>query len=293
MKNVIALGTFDGVHLGHKAIIQGAKALAARLGAEPVIYTFSGHPLALFHRQPSLLMGEEERIAALKATGCAVTADAFTKELASTEPEGFIKMLLSRFSIAGAVAGFNYTFGYRGAGSTELLCKLGQRHGFAVEVVPPVLFEGEPVSSTRVRACVESGDVAAAGAMLGGRYALEGTVVGNRHIGRTLGCPTANLAGWEGRAIPAAGVYATMAITGGMAMPAVTNVGSNPTVNGAALTIETHILDYDGDLYGQPLRVEFVERLRGEVRFPDRCALAAQMARDGQNAREILKKGTY
>ncbi len=297
MKTVLALGTFDGAHLGHRAIFEGARAMAARLGAEPVIYTFEKHPLALFGKQPPLLMGEGERIGALRSTLCRVVADAFTKELASTEPEEFVKLLLSRFDMAGAVAGYNYSFGCRGAGNVALLRELGARFGFAVEVVEPVLFKGEPVSSTRIRACVEAGDVQQAGELLGRRYALSGIVVGNRRIGRTLGCPTANLSGWEGRALPAPGVYATVALTDGMAadetMPAVTNIGCNPTVDGSAITVETHILDFDGDLYGKALRVEFVERLRGEIRFPNREALAAQMALDAQNARDILKKHAF
>ena len=177
-----------------------------------------------------------------------------------------------------------------GAGDTALLQALGKELGFSVRVLGPVSYENEPVSSTRIRAYLEQGELDAANAMLGTRYALSGTVAPNRRIGHALGFPTANLEGYGNKVLPRSGVYATRAFLAGKAFPAVTNVGNNPTVEGQVTTVETHLLDFDRDIYGMPLRVEFEARLRGEVRFPSREALAAQIASDAAHAREILKK---
>ena len=151
------------------------------------------------------------------------------------------------------------------------------------------MYKGEAVSSTRIRACLEAGRVKDAGEMLGAPYSITGPVIRNRGIGRTLDYPTANIAGWEDRAVPMAGVYATRAVLGGEKYPAVTNIGRNPTVNGEHTTIETHMLGFDADIYGQTLKVEFIERIRGEIRFPDVHTLATQMKADGEKARDILK----
>lgn len=289
MKTAIALGTFDGVHIGHRAIINAAKEKAEGMGMEPMIYTFTAHPLALFNRQPPLLMTQAERMAALGSMGCTLRADEFSAEYASTEPERFIKMLIERFNMGCAAAGFNYTFGRRGEGSVDTLKELGEKYGFAVAIVPPVMYRGEAVSSTRIRASLEEGNVKDAGEMLGAPYSITGPIIRNRGIGRTLDYPTANISGWEDRAVPMPGVYATRAAFGGTVYPAVTNIGRNPTVNGEHTTIETHMLGFDADIYGQMLRVEFIERIRGEIRFPNVHALAAQMKADGEKARNILK----
>ena len=288
--SVIALGTFDGVHAGHRALLHQAVELADALHAAPLVYTFRNHPLSLFGREPRLLMTAEERIAALTAMGLPVAADVFDASYASTPPRDFVRMLVERFALRGVVAGFNYTFGDRGAGDTALLRALGQEMGFAVRILEPVSYEGEPVSSTRIRACLEQGRLPEANAMLGMHYALSGTVAANRRIGHALGFPTANLEGYGNKVLPLPGVYATRAFVAGEAFNAVTNVGNNPTVEGRVTTVETHLLDFSRDIYGMPLRVEFVEFLRGEVKFSGREALAAQIASDAARAREILTK---
>lgn len=289
MKTAIALGTFDGVHLGHRSIIDVAKTQAAQLGMEPMVYTFANHPMEVFGKRPPLLMEEDERLNRLECTDAALCADRFDAQLAATPPESFVDMLLSRFNMGCAVAGFNYTFGSKGLGNVELLKALAKTKGFEVVIVPPVLFEGEAVSSTRIRHCLALGDVARAQKMLLRPYSISGKIVYNKGIGKSLNYPTANIEGWEHRAIPAPGVYATLAKLGEKTMPAVTNIGDNPTVGGAKTTIETHILGFDGDIYGQTLTVKFIERLRGEIRFPNVEALAAQMKKDGENALKIIK----
>ncbi len=287
--SVIALGTFDGVHAGHRALLAEAKALAAKLGAQPMIYTFRNHPLSPFGREPKLLMTQLERLYALEASGLPVTADRFDLAFASTSPEDFIKMLSDRFGMRGAVVGFNYTFGSKGMGDTALLQKMGAELGFSVSVMEPVSHDGQPVSSSRIRRCLEEGEIPDANAMLGKPYSLSGTVQMNRRIGHTLGFPTANLENYGNKVLPLSGVYASRAVLSGRIYDAVTNVGNNPTVEGRRTTVETHILNFDADIYGVPLRVEFVSRIRGEVKFSGREALAAQIAADVESAKKILK----
>lgn len=287
--SVIALGTFDGVHAGHRALLREAKELAGKIGASPMIYTFRNHPLSPFGKEPKLLMTQLERLYALEASGIRVAADMFDLTFASTPPEDFVKMLCSRFQMRGAVVGFNYTFGSKGMGDTALLKEMGAEMGFSVSVMEPVSHGGKPVSSSRIRSCLEAGDIPNANAMLGKRYQLSGTVQMNRRIGHTLGFPTANLENYGNKVLPLSGVYATRAVLAGRVYAAVTNVGNNPTVEGRRTTVETHILDFDADIYGMPLRVEFVERIRGEVKFSGREALAAQIGEDVKNAENILK----
>jgi riboflavin kinase/FMN adenylyltransferase len=287
-RTVVALGTFDGVHTGHRMLLARAAGAAHEYGFTSLVYTFSHHPMAAFGKRPPLLMTDEARIEALRAYGD-VVADDFTLEFAGLSPRAFVEMLVSRFGMRRAVAGYNYTFGSRGAGDTKLLEAFGRELGFAVDVVAPVLFEGAPLSSTRIRAALEEGEVALAAGMLGAPYALGGTVVANRGIGRGIGFPTANLAGFEGLVLPKDGVYATRATVRGKTYAGVTNVGSNPTVGGITTGVETHLIGFSGDVYGEKLRVEFVARLRDEMKFDGLGALRARIALDAKTAAELLK----
>ncbi|HWQ59191.1 MAG TPA: bifunctional riboflavin kinase/FAD synthetase [Clostridia bacterium] len=284
----VALGTFDGVHPGHAAILARAVEAARKDGLDPLVYTFSHHPMAAFGKQPPLLMTDEARLEALGAF-CAVAADDFTPQFAAMEPRAFLEMLVFRFHMRRAVAGYNYTFGKNGTGDTALLSALGRELGFAVDVVQPVLFLGEPLSSTRIRAALEAGEVALAAKMLQRPYALAGTVAPNKGIGRSIGFPTANLTDIEGLVLPKDGVYATRAAVCGKTYAGVTNVGSNPTVGGEKTTVETHLIGFSGDIYGETLRIEFVERLRGEMKFDGLEALRARIALDAAKAAELLK----
>ena len=275
-KSVVALGMFDGVHAGHRRLLREAAAIARENGLRFVVYTFREHPLLAFGGAPKLLSGLDERVEMLASFGAdRVVTDEFTRELAATEPEAFARALCERFSMARAVAGFNYTFGKNGAGSAALLKELGKKLGFFAHEVAPYLYGGEPVSSTRIRACVEAGDIKNANAMLEREYALCGTVVRNRRIGSAIGFPTANLGGAEDMALPKSGVYATRALVDGEMFKAVTSVGKNPTVGGKGISVETHIMGFGRDIYGARLTVFFAEYLRGEMRFDGVEALAA------------------
>ncbi len=286
-RRAVALGTFDGLHLGHEALISHMCESAHQRGLSALIYTFSNHPMAAFGTPPPLLMTNAARLAAL-AQFCEVAADEFTPAFAQTLPRVFVEMLVSRFNMRHAVVGYNYTFGSRGEGDTALLAQLGEQLGFTLDILPPVLFQGEPLSSTRVRKTLEAGDVATAGVMLARPYELAGTVVSNRGIGTQIGFPTANLEEMDELVLPAHGVYATRAKVCGEMFPAVTNVGSNPTVGGQKVSVETHLIDFSGDLYGERMQVFFIERLRAEEMLESLEALCARIAGDVQTARKML-----
>lgn len=278
---VVALGMFDGMHIGHRALIERATRLARSEGALSVVDTFLNHPAEVLGGSVRMLSTAEERERHMRLSGAdEVRMRPFTREYAAWSPERFVEEELSAWDVRAFVVGFNYTFGERGSGTPETLRALGERHGFLVETAPPVLWEGEPVSSTRIRMALERGDVAAATEMLGRPYALEGDVIANRRIGRRIGFPTANIAPDASRVLPKDGVYAALARTENGVYPAMTNVGTNPTVGGETLSIESHLLDYDGDLYGKRLTVSFLSRIRDEQKFASVEALKEQLTRD-------------
>ncbi len=278
---VVALGMFDGVHLGHKALMSRLLEEAGRLCAIPAVYTFSNHPLEVLGGSVRLLSSTLERNRMLRALGAEELASVpFTREMSSLGPEAFVDLLSERWDVRGLVVGYNYTFGESGSGTPETLREIGRARGFSVSVVEPVLCEGEPVSSTRIRAALERGDVGVAERLLGRRYTLAGNVVQNKRIGRRIGFPTANIETDERRVIPADGVYATFAFVGDGVFRAVTNIGTNPTVCGTRRTIETHLIGFTADIYGRQLTVAFRSRLRGEATFDSLEALKEQIRLD-------------
>ena len=286
---VVALGMFDGVHLGHRALMSRLQEEAKLLHAIPAVYTFSNHPLEVLGGNVRLLSGIRERNMLLRSLGAEeLESVPFTREMAALSPEAFVDLLSAKWDVRGLVVGYNYTCGDRGAGTPETLREIGSRRGFSVSVVEPVLLEGEPVSSTRIREAVERGDITLANRLLKRRYTLSGTVVQNKRIGSRIGFPTANIDANPKRAIPADGVYATFASVDGGMYRAVTNIGTNPTVNGEKLTIETHLIDFHADIYGQPLSILFRKRMRGELMFDSLDALKEQIRLDVEEA-ELLR----
>lgn len=288
--SIVALGTFDGVHGGHRELLFALKRIARERGEEAVIHTFVNHPRMVFAKAPKLLMTDVQRLALLKESGCRVIADTFTKEYAALTPEEFICRLEKELSLSAVVTGFNYTFGDHGRGDTKLLEELGKRHAFDAITVPPQMYKGEPISSTRIRQAVEDGDMETAQAMLKRPFSLEGEVVRNREIGRTIGYPTANISWNDELVLPKTGVYASFAVLEGQSFPAITNVGSNPTVSGDHTTIETYILNKSFDLYGKQMTVCFVARMREEKCFENIEALRRQIDRDKAEAEGILRQ---
>ena len=285
---VVALGMFDGVHLGHRALMSRLQEDANLLHAMPAVYTFSNHPLEVLGGSVRLLSGIRERNMLLRSLGAEeLESVPFTREMAALSPEAFVDLLTAQWDVRGLVVGYNYTCGDRGAGTPETLREIGSRRGFTVSVVEPVLLEGEPVSSTRIREAVERGDISLANRLLKRRYTLFGTVVQNKRIGSRIGFPTANIDANPKRAIPADGVYATFASVDGGIYRAVTNIGTNPTVNGDKLTVETHLIDFHADIYGQPLSISFRKRLRGELMFDSLDALKEQIRLDVEEAESL------
>ena len=212
----------------------------------------------------------------------------FTREISSMPPAAFVDMLKEKMDPQIIVAGFNYTFGKGKKGNAELLKKLALERDISVAIVPPVLLNKQPVSSTRIREMIERGDVSGVQLLLGRTYTLTGTVVEDRRIGRTIGYPTANIDPDQTKAIPADGVYISMASVGGELLPSVTNIGTNPTVGGRRRTVETNIFDFDEEIYGRELTVYFIKRLRSVKTFANLDELKAQIAKDSAQARRYF-----
>ena len=285
-KTVLALGMFDGMHIGHQSLLWRTKAIAEERGCPAVVFTFSNHPLEVLGGKPKLLTSLAARERLIRACGIdAVETVPFTKELAGKTPEEFVDMLTGLFHPTAIVTGYNYTFGRFGSGTPKTLNTLGRRRGFDTEAIAPVSYLGVPVSSTRIRRCVEDGDMKSATAMLMRPYRLSGEVVRNMQNGMRLGFPTANIDPDPLRAIPRDGVYATLCCVNGVCFKSVTNIGNNPTFEGQKLTIESHMCGFSEDIYGKMLTVDFVSRIRDEIKFESEEALKEQMQKDILQAR--------
>ncbi|HYV65175.1 MAG TPA: bifunctional riboflavin kinase/FAD synthetase [Myxococcales bacterium] len=289
---VLTLGNFDGVHLGHQAILRSAVERARTEGGQAVVLTFEPHPLAVVapERAPAVIQPLHDRLAMLRQLGVDVTVlQRFTRRFAALDPEAFVReFLLRHLALRHVVVGDNVNFGRDRAGSAETLRQLGARLGFGVEVVGPVTVGAEQVSSTVLRAVLERGAVGEARRLLGRAYSLRGRVVVGDRRGRTLGFPTANLHLRRKLLLPADGVYAVTAESEGRRHAGVMNIGVRPTFAGRRRTVEVHLLDFTGDLYRRWLVVRVIERLRGEAAFAGPEALRAAIAADVARARRVL-----
>jgi len=291
-RTVLTLGNFDGVHRGHQEILATAVRHAAEKDAQPAVLTFEPHPIAVLapDKAPPIIQSLHDRLETIRGHGIAtIVLQRFTREFAAMDPEAFVRdFLLRHIELAHVVVGYNVNFGRDRAGTSETLRTLGVRLGFGVDVVGPVVADGEEVSSTRLRDAIRQGDMPRAHGLLGRPYAFRGRVVAGDRRGRTLGFPTANLHLKPGLLIPPDGVYAILADVGGTERQGVLNVGIRPTFGGRRRTIEAHLLDFDGDLYRRWLVVRVVERLRGEATFAGPDALRAAIADDIARARRVL-----
>ena len=291
---VLALGNFDGLHRGHLKIIERVKRGAVEHGGTPMAMTFDPHPPRVVRpdKAPPLLMTLPQRLEALDRAGIhAIAVVRFTRELSQWEPEMFVRtVLVDWLHVSEVWVGANFLFGHDRSGNFTLLRTLGQRYGFRAEKIDPVRYKEFVVSSTRIRRLVAEARVDEAGALLGHPYALVGTIVEGKRRGRELGFPTANLQ-TDNELIPPHGVYATTLTIEGIVRAAVTNIGVNPTFgDGNATTIETHVLNYDGQLYGKRVHLGFVQRLRDERRFDDVDALRAQIEADCRRAERLFTR---
>lgn len=291
---VLALGNFDGVHRGHRKILDRVRRVAGERGATAVVMTFDPHPPRVVRpdKAPSLLMTTAQRLEAIEAAGVPrMVIVRFTPELSRWEPEVFVeRVLVDWLRVSEVWVGANFLFGRDRGGNFTLLRMLGARHGFRAEKIDPIRYKDFVVSSTRIRRLVSEGRVDEAGALLGHPYVIDGTVVVGAGRGRTIGFPTANLT-TENELIPPCGVYATTATLDGVARASVTNIGTRPTVDDSGrLSIETHVFGVDQDLYDRRLRLGFVQRLRDERRFESIAALRTQIAADCEKARLLFAR---
>jgi riboflavin kinase/FMN adenylyltransferase len=291
---VLALGNFDGLHVGHMTIVEQVVRSAGRRAATPVVLTFDPHPTRVIRPEsaPLLLMTAAQKVEVLGQAGVqGVAVVRFTKDIASWDPETFVRLVLRDWlGVAEVWVGANFVFGHDRAGNFSMLRELGRRYGFTAETIEPVRYKDFVVSSSRARRLVTEGRVDEAAVLLGRRYFTDGIVVHGLQRGRLLGFPTANL-DTENLLLPPDGVYATLSTLDGIVYPSVTNVGVRPTFHQpSAIVIETHVLDMDRDLYGALMRVSFVQRIREERTFDGIEALKAQIAADCQSARAVLAK---
>jgi riboflavin kinase/FMN adenylyltransferase len=289
---VLALGNFDGLHRGHRKILERLRRVASERGATPVVMTFDPHPPRVVRpdKAPPLIMTKAQKLEALDEAGCrGVAIVRFTPELSRWDPETFVRTVLVEWLHVSEVwVGANFLFGHDRAGNFTLLRTLGARYAFKAEKIDPVRYKDFVVSSTRVRRLISEARVDEASALLGHPYFIDGMVVKGDQRGRTIGFPTANLC-TDNELVPPHGVYATTAIVDGIVRPSITNIGTRPTVDETGkMTIETHLFDFDRDLYGQTIRLAFVQRLRDERAFESLDALKAQIDADCSRARVLF-----
>ncbi|HEY7495019.1 MAG TPA: bifunctional riboflavin kinase/FAD synthetase [Candidatus Tectomicrobia bacterium] len=294
-KPVLALGNFDGVHLGHQAIFHQAVVRAHAIGGTSMVFTFDPHPAHILARDkaPPILTTFAQKMRLIAALGIAVGLRVpFTEAFARQQPIEFIRdVLYHRIGVHDLIVGYDFRFGHRRAGTTVLLQEQAACFGYQVTVVPPITQAGVVVSSSNIRRLLQDGQVEAANRLLGRAYAIEGPVVEGFHRGATLGFPTANVQPVND-IVPRPGVYAVRVEWDGRTYPGVANVGYNPTFGNQALSVEVHLFDFAAALYGVTLRVAFVARLRDERRFASVDELVAQIAHDAQRARTLLGQQT-
>ena len=298
LKNaVVTVGTFDGVHLGHQAIFKEMQRLAKEVDGETVVVTFYPHPrqvLSIGTEKLRFICSQEEKLKKFEEFGIDnVIVIPFTKEFASTPSDEFVKSyIIERIHPAIIVVGYDHHFGKNRMGDFEMLSKLSQQYGFRTVQVEAQDIHNVAVSSTKIRNYLWTGNVKAANELLGYPYSVTGTVVMGNQIGRTLGFPTANLdISYEYLMINNPGVYACQTMIDGKVYNAMANTGLRPTIGDRAdgdFIIEVNIFDFDGDLYGQTLKVWFIDRIRDEVKFSGLEALKEQLQRDREEAKRKL-----
>jgi riboflavin kinase/FMN adenylyltransferase len=287
---VLTIGAFDGVHLGHRRLIRSVVESARASRRQAALVTFFPHPSVVLGRvAPFYLTSNEEKLARLETQGLdAVVVVEFTPETANIRAAQFVNWLVENLAMRELWIGHDFALGYKREGNAEFLRATGAERGYRVHTIEPVLLDGQPVSSSRIRAALRAGDMRQANACLGRPFQLNGVVVKGAQRGRRLGFPTANLAVWADHAVPANGIYASRAHVGGASYMAATNIGTRPTFDNGLRTIEAYLLDFDGDLYGQPVSLDLLEYQRPELKFASVEALIVQMRQDVRLVREIL-----
>jgi riboflavin kinase / FMN adenylyltransferase len=289
----VAIGSFDGVHQGHQALLQAMVRQARAAGVRTAALTFFPHPRRVMQTLPPrfYIYTLEDRVRLLAGQGIdLIITHPFDDEVRRIRAADFVDQLIEALDMKQLWGG-NFALGFQREGDVPFLRRQGEMKGFTVETLDKlVLWGGDVVSSRRIRQAMEDGDMATVNGCLGRLYCLRGRVIKGDQRGRMIGFPTANLALWDELLLPAYGVYATYAWVGDRRLPAATNVGVRPTVNGSGVTVEAHLLDFDEDIYGEEVRLEFVARIRPEMKFPGLDALKAQIRADVESVREEIKR---
>ena len=280
----LAIGSFDGVHLGHQTLLRAMVARARQDGARAAALTFFPHPRRVMQTLPArfYLTTLDDRVQLLAEQGIdLIVTHPFNDEVRQSRAAVFVDQLLAALDMRQLWGGNNIALGYKREGDVPFLRQQGAEKGFTVETMTDLVeWDGAPASSRRVREALAAGDMATVNGCLGRRHSVRGPVVKGDQRGRTIGFPTANLALWDELLLPGYGVYATYAAIHDRRFAAATNVGVRPTVNGGGVTIEAHLLDFDEDIYGEEMRLEFVRRIRPEMKFAGLDALKAQILAD-------------
>ena len=290
-KKIVALGFFDGVHLGHQALLKACVAMAKPGNLLPCAITFAGHPHSfLTGNAPATINTAQDRQGLLREYGMGeVLVLPVTKEVMSTDWQDFLERLICD-GAAGFVCGSDFRFGAGGSGTAEKLASYCKEKGLLCTIVPEQILDGIRISSTHIRKLLEQGAMEAAARFMGHPHRLSGSVISGRQLGRTLGIPTANILIPEGVVVPRHGVYACMAEADGQKFAAVTNIGSRPTVGGHRITVEAWLLDFRGDLYGKNLTLDFYKFLRPEKKFDSLEELKAEIRENACQTREFFEK---
>ncbi len=293
--SIITIGVFDGVHLGHKHLISKLKELASQQGLCHIVITFHKHPheILIPKGQPPFLTDTFEKAHLLKKEGVdAVLVLTFTPELSRLSAREFLTLLQNKLRMRGLVIGPDFALGHRGEGNIPTLRRLGSEMGFSVTVVPPVRINGDIVSSTAIRRALAEGDMEKVQRFMGRPFSLHGKVIHGKGRGAGLGFPTVNLDIFKGQALPSDGVYATRAFVDNHTFPSVTNVGTNPTFGDVDRSIESYLLDFHNNLYEHEVKIDFIHKLRGEIKFDCAEDLIKQIDEDIRETRVILQAET-
>ncbi|HEX75536.1 MAG TPA: bifunctional riboflavin kinase/FAD synthetase [Dehalococcoidia bacterium] len=286
-ETLLTVGVFDGVHLGHQRLLTNLREQAQRRSWLSGIVTFKSHPQTVLSPGSKLpwLNDLEDKISLLRGLGIdIIVALSFTVELVQLSAREFVRLLKDYLKMGGLVIGPDFALGRNREGDASQLRLLGQETGFSVEIVPPVIVDGEVVSSTGIRRALAQGDMQRVEKLIGRHFSLSGQVVPGDRRGRVLGFPTANLEVATEQALPSDGVYVTIAYFNHEALPSVTNIGTRPTFGSGKRVVETYVLNYEGQSYGQKLRIDLIERLRDEKRFHTAKELKAQIEQDVEQA---------
>jgi riboflavin kinase/FMN adenylyltransferase len=292
-ETLLTIGVFDGVHAGHRHLLEKLQQRAAEKNLLSGVVTFNPHPQSVLHPHNQLpwLSNLEDRVRAFRELGVKIIAVlTFTPKVAQLSAREFISLVKKQLRMRGIMVGPDFVLGRGQEGNINLLRSLGREMEFSVEVIPPFTINGEVVSSTLIRRALAQGDMRKVERLMGRYFYLGGTVITSDKRGRVLGFPTANLDIKPQQALPSNGIYATIAQVDGKQFPSATNIGIRPTFGEGEKTVETHLLNYKGDLYGKDIRLEFVQKLRDEQRFPSSEELKVQIEKDVREVEAILAK---